>query len=395
MATLLRLRPLLLAGRGTLLDRSCLSSTKMRRITGIAMGWMVLSLPAMASEPSASQLRKYEGEFQQSPGQTLTIVLEGNQLRAHPSGAQPSSPLLPRKAKGLFSVRNHPFDIQFVEDTLGQVVGLEMSDMDGRIRRMTRLVDENSRQALRQIAVNADTSVNARVFNGYRRSRNAAGDYEPETFVFANGGFQDNSGGFDPSISRMKFEEIAHTLTPAFQAQGFVPSDDSENTDLLLMVYWGTTASDQHPAVIAQEEHDPLNHYFRQQLNRENATVLGFEVALAADEMNPLVRGSTRQSQLIEDLEESRYWIAILAMDFAVAREEKEYRPMWSIRYNIASRGTSFTRALPQMTQVASHFFGRSSAGLVNPHTQPPPGQVDFGEMVITEEDAELPESSP
>ena len=150
------------------------------------------------------------------------------------------------------------------------------------------------------------------------------------------------------------------------------------------MVYWGATASEDHPAVISEEMFNPTSHIFRNQINRINARVLGFQDALngkAGVEIPGF--NSSRAKDLVEDLEESRYWVALVALDFPVARKDKTIKPLWSIRYNIASRRTDFTAALPQMTQVASHYFGRDSKGLVNRSTTDRQGKVELGEQQV------------
>jgi hypothetical protein len=154
------------------------------------------------------------------------------------------------------------------------------------------------------------------------------------------------------------------------------------------MIYWGATASDDHPAVITEEMFNPTSHVFRNQINRQNAKVLGFRDALRATPELPGTMGG-RRSDLISDLEESRYWVALVAVDFQIARTQKTIKPLWSVRYNIPSRGTNFTMALPQMTQFASNFFGRDSKGLVNRSTTDMQGNVELGEQKVLGVEAE------
>jgi hypothetical protein len=96
-----------------------------------------------------------------------------------------------------------------------------------------------------------------------------------------------------------------------------------------------------------------------------------------------------QHSDLVTALEESRYWVAIVAIDYQLLRTEKRTRPLWSIRYSMRSRGTTFDTALPQMTRVAAHFFGRDSDGLVPRGTSDSEGTIEYGELKTIEEPGE------
>ena len=276
------------------------------------------------------------------------------------------------------------------------MVGLSITGPDGRVRQLRRQFDpEQTTAALRSLAVNAETSVNARVFEGYERVKTPDGGYQPETYAFGEGGLQLSSPVADDSIDHMSFEQIVLTLAPAMAAQGYVPATDLEQTDLAVMVYWGATATDENPAVISSEMLFPANHEFRNQMNRLNARLLGFEEALRELAAMPLSFRSSRHADLTDDLEESRYWVALVAIDYQAIRTEQVIQPLWSIRYNMRSRGTGFGRALQKMTQFASHYFGRDSNGLVNRAVGAPAGTVEIGEAEVVDYETETnPESS-
>ena len=312
---------------------------------------------------------------------TLGIIRDGDRLVARPSNNMPSITLEQQESPGKFWTVGASFEFHFLADGQGKVTGIEMTEPNGKKHRFARLFDATAAAApLRAIAVNADTSVNARVYNGYERVRGSDRKFKTETYTFGEGGLQ-GAGPKDKSIDELSFERIAHEIAPALKAQGYVSGTDVEKTDLLLMVYWGSSQSDDHPAVIAQEMFDPTNHSFRDQLNRQNAGVLGFREALGVQ--SPAGFQSSRAKDLLDDLEESRYWVVLVAVDLRIMLSERRTKPLWSIRYNMRSRGTNFTSALPQMTQFASHYFGRDSHGLVNPSTGKTQGKVELGEQRV------------
>lgn len=339
---------------------------------------------AAAGDVTPPDIDRYVGSYAMSRHQVMRVVREESHLVAQPPGNMPSADLVADNKPGKFGMRGAAFEFQFVIDDSGRIARLDITAPDGTVRRLPRIPDTAAVAAsVRAAAVAADTAVNARVFNGYERSRDAAGNFRVETYAFGEGGRQSTNPMRDDSIDGISFEQLAQLLAPGLAGQNFVAATDPEQTDLLVMIYWGATASEDHPSVIAQEERDPLQHSFRDQLNRENAELLGFESVLSSDD--PGARSQSVRDSM-ERLEESRYWIALVAVDFQLLRREKKTKPLWSVRYNMASRGTSFTKALPQMTQVAAHFFGRDSHGLLERGTLDVEGTIDFGEAIVIEE---------
>ncbi len=92
---------------------------------------------------------------------------------------------------------------------------------------------------------------------------------------------------------------------------------------------------------------------------------------------------STHAKGLLDELEERRYWVALCAFDYQMARTDKKLKLLWTVRYNLPSRGTTFTLALPQMTDVASRYFGRDSGGLINRPSRDKSGHVKLGETKV------------
>ncbi len=335
---------------------------------------------------SEVELSRYVGIYTAPPYYYLAVTVDGDVLKGDPASGKPPGTLLPLRERGRFQLKEASFEIQFLQDKTGNVYGLEMTG-GGTKRRMRRTDDAAGRASIKAVAVNTETSVNAQVFNGYTRTKDSAGKFQSETYVVGSGGFQ-SSGVVDESAEKATFEEIVRTLAPGLAKQRYTPAPSGEKADLLLMVYWGATASDDHPAVISEELWNPTSHVFRGQLNRLNARLLGFKDAVK----NAPVPGMTSLAvnDVVEDLEASRYWVAVVALDFEALVRSKSFKTLWSIRYNVGSRGTNFTKALPGMTEFAALYFGRDSGGLVNPAIDRNNGKerVEIGDMKVVEDEA-------
>lgn len=346
----------------------------------------LLVAPARAGE--GENLHRYTGTYVYSAAMKLQIFQDGDALLAEPLNGQPPGHLLPRKKPGLFSLREADIEFQFLEDKQGTVTELEMRANSGPVRRLRRLFDTRAAaNALKAVAVNAETSVNARVFDGYERVKGPDGRYRPETFAFGEGGFQRSSVVSDSSIEGITFDEITHMIAPAMAAQNYVAATDPNATDLVVLVYWGATTTDDDPAVLAEEAISPASHTARDRQNRISARLLGFQDALHDLPILPLSMSTSRRGDLIDDMEESRYWMALVAIDYKAAWVDKVVKLRWTVRYNMRSRGAYFDRALPQMTHFASRFFGRDSGGLVNRWIANPNGKVEVGETEVIDFD--------
>ncbi len=333
-----------------------------------------------AADTTTDQTSRYVGTFDLGAGKKMHVYHEGAELMARPDGSRAGT-LKPESQPGRFRLVEAPFLFQFQEDKAGVVVALEVTGPDGtklRMRRLVGLQDASAAAPLQAFGLDTDTSVNARVFNGYTRTPESHSGYTIETYALGNGGLIDNSGSVDTSIDRKTFKEIVQIIAPALARQNYRPGSNPAKTDLLVMIYWGATAGKYSPAA----DKDPI---FREMINRENARTLGYESALQAYSQRDGVMAlfSTRAEDLMDELEERRYWVALCAFDFQTARKDKKLKLLWTVRYNLPSRGTTFTHALPQMTEVASRYFGRDSDGLINRPSQDKTGHVELGETKV------------
>ncbi len=264
------------------------------------------------------------------------------------------------------------------------------------------------------------TALLARRYNGYERTRENGGAYRAETFIFAEGG-RIPGGGPDPSIDDLPFGEILKMMAGPLQAQNYVAASDPKNTDLMILVYWGATSEGNDPrdsfvennlqlgldalgddnvAVItpgppiaagaartslADETALMLNAHFNNVRDMENfskARLLGYHELLAN---NYNLRYLNPRAQLFDDLtqelDRSRYYVILMAVDFKTAWKEKKLKPLWSAQYSIPAAGNNFAVALPYMTRFAARYFGRDSGGLKR--VLNPTGRVEMGELKV------------
>lgn len=265
------------------------------------------------------------------------------------------------------------------------------------------------------------TAVFATVANGYERTRLPDGTFKPETYAFGEGGFT----GIplrDESVDGQSFLKIARTIAPVLDRVGYVNSHDPAKTDLLIMVYWGTTGTDARssggysigaaplapppppPPVIVtgtgqavvvaaapppsrptsspeQSAFDAVAGAQNRQRDRDNlrnAQMLGYDEELGRASARP---DSRRYLDLVDEIEDTRYFVVLRAYDFQLKWKEKQRKALWEVSYSIRARDHLFGDALVAMTDMASRHFGQDSKGLVRRAV--PVGRVELGETIF------------
>jgi hypothetical protein len=268
------------------------------------------------------------------------------------------------------------------------------------------------------------TAVSSQVSADYSRVTLPDGTYQPETYTFGEGGHY-ASAMKDNSIDKLKFIDLAQIIAPALAKQNYVPETDRDpnRTKLLIMVYWGTTngaegASNSEAyqnlqsnqgtptppptpppsgahggstgndnsaranaarqdstasslAVVAAENRN------RDENNERTAQLLGYDGELASTSGLELTAFHNRREELIAEIEESRYFIVLMAYDFQALWKHKQHKLVWVTRFSIRERGTNFDKVLPAMTDYASAYFGQDSGGLLRKPL--PEGHVEIG----------------
>lgn len=216
------------------------------------------------------------------------------------------------------------------------------------------------------------SAIAARVFNGYTRVPQADGGFRTETYAVGNGGRYDSLAAGD-DIDTMPFHQLGRTLAPALAAAGYQPALDPDKTDLMIMIYWGTTMSSRGG------DGRPVSN--RDQIERFNALMLGFEEDL--DKAHSLYFTSVA-SDVLNEFETSRYFVVLRAYDFRLAHKEKKLKLLWETRISIRKQGNDFAANLPLMARDASKYFGQAAHGLAWPPLNP--GKVRIGETEFLED---------
>jgi hypothetical protein len=304
---------------------------------------------------------------------------------------------------------------------------------------MTRLVLKATLGALlalsacafcRAAEVDGVIAVSSRVSSDYVRSRAADGSFLPETYAFGEGGHW-TAGTSDATIDSLKFMDIATRIAAPLESQHYIPTKDAKTTKLVIMVYWGSTQAhiadsmamqnlqNANAALASQKSlmkqqriaaagggngggpsagsiaiqmaevgdaDDALSgamatasaaNRSRDEANNQIANLLGYD---SAWNDSARLRGTPleyRRQDLSNELEEGRYFVVLMAYDFALMLKEKKHKLLWVTRFSISQRRNAFDSALPAMTAYASQFFGQDTDGLLR--KQVPLGNVEVG----------------
>jgi hypothetical protein len=274
------------------------------------------------------------------------------------------------------------------------------------------------------------TAVSSVASAGYVRAKLPNGTFKPETYAFGDGG---HMGGpmRDDTIDSLKFMGLARTVAGPLASQNYMPSQDPNKTDLLIMVYWGTTTGTKDASQSAEMQNlqasqkssipiptpaapagagniaatagsrqaaqeagiqsqvatqnfnaalatVAMEDKQRAQADAQNAQLLGYDVELAATQGQEGTALRHNREDLISEIEDNRYFIVLMAYDFRMVWKEKKHKLLWVTRISIRQHGNDFSKALPAMAQYASQYFGQNTQGLVRKPL--PEGRVEVGE---------------
>jgi hypothetical protein len=269
--------------------------------------------------------------------------------------------------------------------------------------------------------------INAMASKAYTERKFVNGAAQPESYVFYQGKY---FGGLtrDPSMVHTTFMDIAKVLAPNLAKQNYLPTKNVKAADLLIVVDWGTTVTDDtgkksnpnssfdltdaYQAVraynafvaggggmgtaaptsgdsptlgSADQALDELTMDLMQnqakamsaqKFAEANAELLGYTAAMNKQmavqwaSVNGL--NSEAESHLA-DLDEDRYFVILMAYDFQKIRKAGNTNgshPLWSVRMNIRADGNNFTEALPAMSKVAADYFGKQLDDLMSAQTK-------------------------
>ena len=273
------------------------------------------------------------------------------------------------------------------------------------------------------------TAVSSQASDGYVRERLPDGSLQPEAYTFGNGGHLPGPS-HDDTIDRLGFEDVAKALVGPLADQKYVAAADSDpnRTRLIIMVYWGTTTGTEgssgsaayenlqgsqpraqpppppppstgggRPAGVSAGGPSSSNlglqsnslagelgnvaaeEEARDQADFRNAQLLGYDSALAAAEGPTISTFKLRRDDLIAEIEQSRYFVVLMAYDFQDLWKHKRHRLLWVTRMSVREGEGDFSKMLPMMAGYASQFFGKDSGGLLRKTL--PDGKVNIGEV--------------
>ncbi len=230
------------------------------------------------------------------------------------------------------------------------------------------------------------TAVSSRVSDGYARTKLADGSFQPETYAFGEGGHLSGSTA-DETIDKLKFIEVARTITGPLAGQQYLPAKDPKQTKLLIMVYWGTTTGSAEDPTLPNTNDVEMKLMFRSQRDHadvRNARLLGYDAEdiIGTDYGRGLLLTALHRKteDLLDEIEDNRYFVVLMAYDFQLLWKEKKHKLLWETRFSIRENRNDFGKVLPDMAQFASRYFGRDTHGLVR---KPLKENVNLGELKI------------
>jgi hypothetical protein len=284
----------------------------------------------------------------------------------------------------------------------------------------------------------AAVAISARASSDYTRLQLPNGTYQAETFAFGKGGVWAGAAK-DATIDKLDFIDVAKIIAVPLASENFISSHDPRGTRLLIMVYWGTTHAPEHsmsssaiqnlqlaseaameanqvqivrnnpadscaPLTIAQASTTSYAVRSPAQIDMDNAMTGAMAAVSAEDRARDLADAKNasllgydgewdeavtykgtplefRRKELVNELEEGRYFVVLMAYDFQKMWREKKPKLLWEARYSIRDRGNDFEKQLAAMSQEASQYFGRNTGGLIRKEL--PQGHIEIGEQKV------------
>jgi hypothetical protein len=260
-------------------------------------------------------------------------------------------------------------------------------------------------------------AVNALVEPSYVRPADADGRLIPQSYVFVAGR---HFGGLirSPVLDKVKLEDLLPALAAALRHQNYIPAQDPNKADLIIVVHWGvadvlgdsvlveklyseiSSGYDQYVGTIQASletsgsiiaDPNPLNQSMgelqmeasaRDVGMEKTAALLGYTRTLAQLAEKPF--SSAEEDSLRADLSESRYLVVLSAYGREPVNTGKRRR-LWVTRLSMRAPGTNFVEAFPKMMLTGRQVFGRETDGIVRVQPGAPVGRVRLGELQVIE----------
>ncbi|MCZ6671624.1 MAG: hypothetical protein O7C75_01665 [Verrucomicrobia bacterium] len=247
--------------------------------------------------------------------------------------------------------------------------------------------------------------IKAEATHHYTRSQANKNKNDPTSYHFVKGFF--SAGNInDKSLVKVDFMDIAQNLAVHLTKQNYIPSKDTENNDVMVVVNWGITAVEDDLmdiwSINSQEEYeeiyglvgeavgeqaDELRELFGptpiaawgEADRRKNSNMLGFSESL--DNSNVMTQD---KYELESALNRERYFLVVMAYDYQKYIKEKEMDLLWITRFSMKATGTTFDSAYQELTFAASDYFGKNMKGLSKKRTDDK-SKVEIGDIEVLE----------
>jgi hypothetical protein len=265
------------------------------------------------------------------------------------------------------------------------------------------------------------TAVFSRVSNGYHRTSEADGKFKREYYALTQGHYYPGVGK-DRSIDPVKFPQIAGLAAQFLATKNYYLAQDAKQAGLLLEISWGKSiplndgvyranlamnlsmlsqslssaaagrfsggsfsAAPQSFGESTEKEQAlaqiVMFNDMRRQADEHNAKLLGYVDEInQRDNPSQFAGAGDAYHDLIDDIENERYYIIISAYDFAAAKAG-EMKRLWVTRVSVQSQGNRFNEAAALMLAKASRYFGQDSGRLVREFDRE--GKVTLGELQV------------
>ncbi len=263
--------------------------------------------------------------------------------------------------------------------------------------------------------------VSATASPGYARE-DESGALRPQSYVISKGKHFGHAR--DAQDAEAQFALVLQALGPALAEQQYWPANGVENADLIIVVHWGETEVYEDPMAdyMAEAYNQALNDYranadeagnadpgrlnelkrmdsmtttLSSQTRRLNAELLGYQRGLEKEETRYFA--SVDEQTMKAELAENRYFLVLMAWDYAELRNGGPGKLRWVTRMSVRSAGNRFTETVPALLRQGAPLFGRDSDGLVRRRESIDrrKAEVEIGPTTVVKEEDAAPESTP
>ena len=238
------------------------------------------------------------------------------------------------------------------------------------------------------------TVVSSRTSEDYSRTRLSDGSFQSETYALGEGGYY-RAPIRDETIDRESFMDLARALNGPLSAQKYLPTQDLEKANLLIMVYWGMTSGTIDPksdnfwynrigrvtntrqgAFIRPDPYGPVSVQ-GQFIDAQNAVILGYDADLSVPAGYEITALHVKHDDLVDEIEHNRFFVVLMAYDFQMMWKQKKHKLLWETRFSIRQQHNDFAKMLPAIANYSSQYFGQDTKGLVRRPL--PQGNVEVG----------------